>query len=318
MHRSAAELTKPVSRLGIQGAPSPLNGAKRKAEDDASKVPDKVIKPNSSLGLPSHVSRRQAAPPLNMPKHPHEKNASTAASKPAGEKAASAPRPTSLPPPNSSPLPSPSQPKPPAKGSYADIMARAKLAQEQRGQNQVGVIKHQATNKEKVSKLAERRREEDERARAAKQKSTARPGSSGKLEKTRSVSPTKKGHQPRIPKAPRPPLHAPSSPYKGTMRSGSRRARAEKKHSRYDEYLGTDEEDNSDVIYDDDNDDEGRYASDASSVMEAGAFELDEEERSALKAAKEEDARELARESQLKREKEERRRRLMNLANKRR
>jgi hypothetical protein len=50
--------------------------------------------------------------------------------------------------------------------------------------------------------------------------------------------------------------------------------------------------------------------------MEAGAFDLDEEEQRALRAAKEEDARELALETQHKREKEERRKKLLQLANK--
>ena len=56
--------------------------------------------------------------------------------------------------------------------------------------------------------------------------------------------------------------------------------------------------------------------SDASSDMEAGAFDIDEEERVALQKAKEDDARELALENKLKREKEERRKRLQALADK--
>lgn len=85
-----------------------------------------------------------------------------------------------------------------------------------------------------------------------------------------------------------------------------------RKQGRYDEYLGTDEEENSEV-----DDDEGGYGSDASSDMEAGAFDIDEEERFATKAARDDDARELAEESRLKREKEERRKRLASLAGRR-
>lgn len=84
------------------------------------------------------------------------------------------------------------------------------------------------------------------------------------------------------------------------------------KKNRYDEYLGTDEEEDSEA----DLQEEG-YNSDASSDMEAGAFDIDEEERAAMRAAKEDDARELAEENRLKREKEERRRRLISLAGKR-
>ena len=58
------------------------------------------------------------------------------------------------------------------------------------------------------------------------------------------------------------------------------------------------------------------YDSDASSNMEAGAFDIDEEERVALQKAKEDDARELVLENKLKREKEERRKRLQALADK--
>ena len=58
--------------------------------------------------------------------------------------------------------------------------------------------------------------------------------------------------------------------------------------------------------------------SDASSVMEAGVFDIDDEEQLALKQAQEEDAKELAMEKKLKREKEERRKRLQALADKKR
>ena len=199
-------------------------------------------------------------------------------------------------------------------------MARAKQAQEMKAQNQVGLIKHQATNRERPSKLAERRRqdEEKEKAKASKEKATSRSTAAGKRDKSRSASPAKKTDQPRIPKVARPPLHAPASSYKGTMGIVSSRPKqqARKKQRHYDEYLGTDEEDVSDVG-DYGEGDEDDYGSDASSDMEAGAFDIDEEESKALKAAREDDAKELALENQLKREKEERRKRLMGLANKR-
>jgi hypothetical protein len=170
--------------------------------------------------------------------------------------------------------------------------------------------------------MAERRRQEEEKAKATKEKSGGmRPAPGGKQQvKSRSVSPAKRTDQPRVPKAPRPPLHAPpSSSYKGTMGiTSGRAAKPPPKQKRYDEYLGTDEDDVSDDMGGYGEDEEDDYASDVSSDMEAGLDDLDAEEQRALKAAKEEDARELALENQLKREKEEKRKRLMALADKRR
>jgi len=201
-------------------------------------------------------------------------------------------------------------------------MARAKQAQDEKAQqSQVGMIKHQPTQREKISKVAERRRQEEEKAKVIKDKTTGRPTPNGRPQiKSRSASPAKKTDLPKNPRAPRPPLHAPpSSSYKGTM--GKPPSRPSKpplgRRQKYDDYLGTDEEDASDDMGGYGEDEPEDYGSDASSDMEAGAFDLDEEESRALRAAKEEDAKELALENQLKREKEERRKRLMAMANKR-
>ena len=91
-----------------------------------------------------------------------------------------------------------------------------------------------------------------------------------------------------------------------------------RKPVRNDEYLGTDEDENSDDegsnvegFEDDDH-----YGSDASSDMEAGAFEVAEEESRAERQARLEDKKELNEEQRLKKEKDERRRRLELLAKK--
>jgi hypothetical protein len=218
---------------------------------------------------------------------------------------------------NNAATPTSATAKTPAKGSYADIMARAKQAQETKAQTSVGIIKHQATNREKVSKVAERKRLEEEKIKAAKEKTAGRSGISNRPEKRRSVSPSKRD-QPRVPKAPRPPLHAPVAAYKGTMgiSAGKPRQTAAHKQNRYDEYLATDEEDNSDMEGYGEGEEDG-YGSDQSSDMEAGAFDIDMEESRAARAAREEDAKEQALELQLKREKEERKKKLMGLASKR-
>jgi hypothetical protein len=65
---------------------------------------------------------------------------------------------------------------------------------------------------------------------------------------------------------------------------------------------------------DDMEDDEDDYASDGSSDMEGGMWDVEQEEQLALKAAKKEDAEALAEEMRLKREKEEKKRKLLALS----
>ena len=285
--QSTRDGTMLVTRPAV-GPPTTLtSGMKRKAEGTLSGLPDKTLKSgDTKAALPS--------PPLPAPKD--------------GKRPAT---PTSF--------PVLGQTRAPPKGSFADIMARAKAAQEQRGQNQVGMILHQASSKDKVPKQAlQRRKEEDEKAKPEKSSSAHRAFASGRIEKRRSASPIKRSDQPKNLKTPRPPLAAPTSSYKGTMGQPSRRppllARNGKRPSKYDDYLGTDEEDvdDDDVVKEEDD-----YASDGSSDMEVGLADIDEEEAAALRKAKEDDAKELALESKLKREKEERRKRLEALANKR-
>lgn len=96
------------------------------------------------------------------------------------------------------------------------------------------------------------------------------------------------------------PASAPAS----TSRNGTPAARSKPQPAkgRYDGYA-----DWSDL---DDMEDEEGYASDGSSAMEGGVWDLQEEEQMALKVAKKEDAEALAEENRLKREKEERKRKL--------
>jgi len=220
--------------------------------------------------------------------------------------------------PNSSKLPA----KTPQKGSYAEIMARAKVAQQSKVPSQIGIIAHKRTEKTKTSKLTERKREDQEKAKVPPSGQMSKLNVNGKVDpRRRSASPVKKGEPvkpPKIPKAAQPPLHAPA--YKGTMGQVQKKSREEsrpKKPSRYDEYLATDDEDE-----DDDGDGYGGrgddYYSDASSDMEGGFGDVEEEERAALRAAKEDDARELALENKLKKEKLDRKQKLTAMAQKRR
>lgn len=314
-NRPVGEPGKSVARPGTPGQGTAFAGTKRKAEGDLNDLPERKIKANPAPGLTSSVVRRPPAPPLNAPKPRTEITIKTLSlpinpTKPAVDGKTAVPSGSVT-----GALPA----KAPTKGSYADILARAKERQQQQGQSNVGMIKHQATPKEKLSKLAERRRLKNE-----KNTDRPRPGARpnpNKGDKRRSTSPVKVDKErPRMLKPPAPPLNAPRAipNYKGTLgmgRSAAAPSQREKvkKPRRADEYLATDEEDEGDFTEGEADD----YWSDASSDnMEAGAFDLEQEEQMALKAARDDDARELALENQLKREKEERRKRLEALAKK--
>lgn len=303
--RSNHAAPKPASRPQL---PANLSGAKRKGEDnlDSENGKSGKLRQTASAGT---ENRKGPAPPLNAPK--------------SGEKASFTSRTdTTIPSSLVSVKPNPATAnantataiKPgPSKGSYADLMARAKQAAEHRPQGQAGGIKHQTTVKDKPSKLAEKRREEQEKLKAQK---AGKVGTQVQMPKSRSSSPQKGGAGKKEVKTPK---TASKPGYKGTMGISTSRGKpyqdVKAKESRYDEYLGTDEEDESGMEQGGDNDD---YGSDASSDMEAGFDDMEGEEMSALRAAKADDARELALENQLKKEKEERRRRLEQAAAKRR
>lgn len=288
---------------------------KRKAEDISSERPVKLPKPDiASQRNSDRVGQKLTAKANN-----------------ADTKSPSVSKPANGLPSAQSAQSAPSASKPPAKplarGSYAEMMARAKEAAQSKTPSQLGMIKHQATEKAKPSKLADRRRAEQEKSKAEGVAHAGKTGPNGKVgSRRRSASPTKptKKGDPNIarqPKAPQPPLHAPARPqapaYKGTMGQDSKRSREEvqRKKSRYDEYLGTDEEEEDDYGY---GGDEVDYYSDASSDMEGGFDDIEMEERVGLKVAKEDDARELALEAKLKKEKLERKQKLAALAAKRR
>ena len=305
--RPKSEGERPALGIAQNSAVIAQNGTKRKAESDLRRNSEKSVKSSLLPGSTNTFKVRPSPAPL-----PASTNSQVVLPNP-GEPStingiASIPGPAS---------------KAPPKGSFADIIARAKALQGKTAGNQVGMIKHQAASKEKISRMAVKKREDEERVQAQKHKLARRPADNGRIEKRRSTSPVKKKDEPRIPKAPRPPLSAPNAPapiYKGTMGMPGRRPppsreKSSRRSSRYDEYLGTDEEDEMDEMEDDKGEGSG---SDASSDMEAGLEDIDVEESRALKQAKEDDAKEIALENKLKREKEERRKKLQAMADRRR
>lgn len=285
--------TKPASR---PTTPVQSSGIKRKAEDTTNASGQRPSKP-ATMYQGTAGQRRAPAPPLHAPKPSADKApvpkiqtdklGKTEPSKPSPVSGTASPKP------------------PPTKGSFAELMARAKA---QNSQQKIGVVTHQkAAPKEKPSRRAEQKKAEGDKIRQSKSGS----GGVRKPDSRRSASPVKNG----VVKDGRVSKPVPKSGYKGTMGlSAGRDKPRQPKQSRYDSYLGTDEEDNSDLDEEEDYGEDGYESSD----MEGGFDDLEQEETRALREAKADDARELALENQLKREKEERRKRLMGLANKRR
>ncbi|KAL4807177.1 hypothetical protein BDV18DRAFT_137079 [Aspergillus unguis] len=208
--------------------------------------------------------------------------------------------------------------KPPVKGSFADIMAKAKAAQ-QTAPTQVGMFKHQAVPKEKLSKMERKKRMMEAQAKEKDSKQGKRTGNSSSLPaagKLGNVKPINKREteEPSYKGTARP---SPAEPvYRGTAnlpsRGGDRKGQFRaNKRSRMDEYLGTDEEDEGE--YADDYDD---YYSE-SSDMEAGLDDVEGEEAAALAAARREDEEDMRAEAAAKQAKLERRKKLAQLASKR-
>ncbi|PWY73704.1 hypothetical protein BO70DRAFT_381651 [Aspergillus heteromorphus CBS 117.55] len=212
--------------------------------------------------------------------------------------------------------------KAPPKGSYADIIARAKAAQE-KAPTTVGMFKHQAAPKEKISKVERKKRAieaqtKEKDARSGKKPGTA-PGATANV-RSGDSKPAKK-RDPEVPSykgTARPTPSSGQSEYRGTSglparkNPGDRHAQSRaNRRSRMDEYLGTDEEDEGE--YADDYDD---YYSE-SSDMEAGLDAMEREEADALAVARREDEEEWKAEEKAKQEKMERRKRLAELSSRR-
>ncbi|KAI1456863.1 hypothetical protein F4805DRAFT_430299 [Annulohypoxylon moriforme] len=238
--------------------------------------------------------------------------------------------------------------KPPKKGSFAEIMERAKKAQAKIVPGKVGVIQHKSIEKDRALK--------QEAKSSMVKKANGKPYAGSARPTTAARGATKAGSAPadgrnggakhvgggtkarlgsvggevekKFKKA-----AAATTGYTGTARprpgaasgksssgkgpSSSYKAGgilAPPRTSRRDKYEEEYDDDMDDFIeYDDDEDPDPRhydYASDGSSDMEAGLSDIDVEERRAELLAREEDKREQALEEKLKREKEERRRRL--------
>lgn len=225
----------------------------------------------------------------------------------------------------------------PKKGSYAEIMARAKASQA--GALAVGTIKHKP--KETLSNKKEILLHKQGRLNKTKPGSkdalgrdvpldgrpSAGPGPSGMKTKSETGTSSKKAVAPPTYKGTATVKPQPS--YKGTMKpvaspnpSGRKNSAPEKGPSRsrsvsmgrpsisqdrHNRYLSEDEDDD----LDEDEDDMGGESTDD---MEAGFSDVEEEEQHAIKFAKKEDEEQASIELKMKREKEERKKRLELMA----
>ena len=209
----------------------------------------------------------------------------------------------------------------PKKGSYAEIMARAKAAQT--ASPAVGVIKHKP--KEKVSEKKELLLAK--KGLSAKGKIGPKPRQRGRSPGSKSSSPA-----PSLPSSKKPNDKKPVQPaykgtakpvpaYRGTMKAAHSTASNHKipssahpstVKSRHNRHASSED----DIIDDEeiDEEDEEDYP-ESESDMEAGFSDVEEEEQMAVKAAKKEDNEQARIEDQHKKEKEERRRMLQQMAN---
>ncbi|SZF06156.1 unnamed protein product [Blumeria hordei] len=215
--------------------------------------------------------------------------------------------------------------KPLKKGSYAEIMARGKAAHATLGQ--VGKIQHKTIEKP----LPRREREELKAQRSQKLQKNLTPNSkfpkpglkqvrqanSATLNEKTALDSNKKVKKSALattgytgtarpkPGGTKTPLRTPVS-YPASRVNSSHNGRNFTSRRGYqdnlDEYEDEEEEE-----------EEGDYDSDTSD-MEAAVFEVDEEEETAAKIARREDAEALAEENKLKREKEEKRKKMAALA----
>jgi protein SPT2 len=214
--------------------------------------------------------------------------------------------------------------KPLKKGSYAEILARAKAAQSG-AHAQIGKIQHKPIEK----RLSKKERKEQEaqglqgrrgpkKASLPAAKTDSKDGrngvrqNGGKVSKKADLAPEKK-----IKKA-----ALATTGYKGTARpipmlvrgkipSSASRPNGKDEAGQSRRSIYATEEDEED---EDEDEEEEDYYSDESSDMEAAVYEVDEEEERATRIARKEDEEAAREETRLKCEKEEKRRRLIAMA----
>jgi protein SPT2 len=220
---------------------------------------------------------------------------------------------------------------PPKKGSYAEIMARGRAAA-QVVKPDIGTIKHKPT--EKLSRkerlaLQEATKKGKSKSVPIRDKKPEDRIKAGERSRTGSSEPTsrKPGEPPKEKRKPlvldyQGTMRRPASaepPYRGTMNlahpNQPRKPTAMGSRGRGNGSKSRDQKEPRYASYSEDEvDEEEDYESDASSDMEADAFEVDREEELALRAARAEDAKAAAEEAEHRRKKDERKKMLAKMA----
>ncbi|KAL8683233.1 MAG: hypothetical protein Q9224_006702, partial [Gallowayella concinna] len=295
--------------------PNPSSaGPKRKAEDQLFGPETKAPRIEQGQRQANGGSIMVAAKPVERPSIATSKSALAVP-----YRGTSRPSPTSASP--TTPTTGAARSAPPKKGTYAEIMARAAA----NNKPQLGAIKHKPKDPVSAKKeIMMRKKGILPDGKAAKDirngkvsRSSNSPIRSATNPKSPSVPSKKPPPQPSY-KGTAAPKHQPT--YKGTMKSGTTIANtARRKDSKNDrsrsnsinprrsrEYESEEEEDEVD-------EEEDGY-SDESEDMEAGFSDVEEEESAAAKAARKEDEEQLKIENQLKKEKEDRKKRLAAMA----
>ncbi|GAB7352753.1 hypothetical protein MBLNU459_g3103t2 [Dothideomycetes sp. NU459] len=299
----------------IRPQPAATNAAqKRKAEDSGRDVKTKVVRTESNAALAPPPSRsatsspaqRQTVPP-SRPQMPYR--GSVGSSNLKSVPASSAPSKLVSGAPAASGV-SAAAPK----GGYLGILERARAAQA--AAKEMGQIKHKPV--EKLTKKDRLRMQAEAAAAAKGKKPVSKVGGQGLKSRSKSAEPIDAKNGAPL-KERRKPVDvgykgtmraAPGVPsYSGTMRPQGSTARkpAPSKPSSGPSYRYADYSDE-----EDEEDEEENY--DSESDMEAGMDEVDYEEEESARIARKEDAEALRLETQLKREKAEKKRKLEQMA----
>ncbi|KAL8691381.1 MAG: hypothetical protein Q9218_003375 [Villophora microphyllina] len=311
----SATRVDPRPQSAVPSPDVPLIGQKRKAEDSLPDIKAKSFKTEQGQRQLNGTSSPTATTASKEPKRPSISTSKSALAVP--YRGTSRPSPTSA----SPNTPTSDTPKaPPKKGTYAEIMARQNAAK-------VGVIKHkpkEATSAKKQilmvkkgilpkdAKTGEQNRRD---GKSARDSNSPKPG----LVMSKSPGLPNKKPQPSYKGTATP---KPQPAYKGTMRpaDSARRKDTQNDRSRSSSAIPPrrardyeSEEDEDDII-DDEEEEEGDYPDASSDDMEAGFDDVEEEETAAVRVARLEDAEELRRENQHKKEKEDRRKMLAAMA----
>ncbi len=312
------------TRNGISPTSGGLSlGQKRKAEEQLSRPYEKTARRDIAASITTRGN-----PPPNRPQPQTSSDKSTVTAAPVPYRGTAKPN-------NASPIPATVSAKAaPKKGSYAEILSRAKAAQT--ASTHVGVIKHKVketlSKKERLALQAEASGKSKGRPKDAvvngrkntpdRKGSSPAPSSAAGRNREKALIKSKKPVDVGYKGTARP---LPEANYKGTMnrsnpavpsvrkkniddRADNRsrstsvtRPVSKSRHADYSDEIDGEEEDEVD------------YESDLSD-MEAGAFDVEEEEQMSSKVARKEDDEELRKELELKKQKEAMRMKLTQMA----